>query len=237
MSAPYHTYTYNDPFFIKRWLHRRRFDDAIDLLDLKKDDQLLDYGCGDGYFLKVLADGKIIGSLYGFEPAGNMFEQAKKNLTGTNVELFREYQEFQNKRFDKISCLETGEHLSDQDLGILFGQIKNILAESGQVVFSVPLEIGLPALVKNIYRLPKKQHHDNLTAGNFFRSVFGLRINRRISQIDNNIDYIFSHMGFDFRDFEKILYQNFKIEKRVFKPLPFLGWVFNNTIYYSCIKR
>ncbi|MFH0952326.1 MAG: class I SAM-dependent methyltransferase [Patescibacteria group bacterium] len=232
MGKPYHSYTYKDPFWFKRWLHQRRFTDALKLLDLKEVDKLLDYGCGDGYFLKVCADQTNNRNLYGYEPAEVMIDHARKILNNRPAEVYQSIADLPEKKFSKIACLETGEHLTDEDLGRLFQTTRALLADNGRMVISVPVETGLPALVKNGYRLLTRKKYDNLNFKNYLRSILGLAIFRPVSQIDDGVDYYFSHVGFDHRKFEKQLKQHFSVEKKQPTPVFWLRDGLNNTIYY-----
>ena len=109
----YQEITYNSKLPIKRWLHQRRFNEAVKLLNLKTSDLLLDYGCGDGHLLKLCLKSIPSQNLYGFEPANNMYEEAVQNV-GKRIKIVQDCKEL-NKKFTKISCLETCEHLVDDD--------------------------------------------------------------------------------------------------------------------------
>lgn len=236
MSQTYGAYTYEDPNLIKRWLHQNRFKKARQLLDLKREDVFLDYGCGDGHLLFLLKNILPAENLFGFEPVKEMLNQAKKNLKQSQIKLFNASKELLNRKFDKISCLDTCEHLKQEDLEILFKNIKFILNREGFFLISVPIETGPAAFFKNIYRFINGKKYDDLNKENFLKAILGLKIQRRAREIENGLDYYFSHVGFNHCQFEKELKKHFYVIRRIAAPLPFFGSFFNNTLYFLCRK-
>lgn len=229
--------TYESPFRIKRYLHQKRFIDALRVLNLKKHDLFLDYGCGDGYLLLMASKFIPPERLFGFEPAENMFQQAIERLTGTGITVVSNLDDLTYKTFTKISCLETCEHLSDEKLDELLKNISSLLDDYGELKVSVPIEIGFPALLKNTFRFAHNRHYDNLSLGNYVKTFLGLPVARNHSQKLENVEYIFSHIGFDYRKFPSQISNYLKTESRLCSPFPFLGPMLNNTIYYTCTKN
>ena len=234
--------TYASNSAIKRWLHKKRFNTAIKALDLKPDDTLLDYGCGDAHLLKLCANflpaspaGRPTQNLFGFEPAFSLRDEATKNVAPLDIKIVGSINGF-TKQFTKIACLETCEHLLESDLEKLFSNVQGLLAQNGTAIFSVPIEIGLPALFKNIFRFLKNKSYDNLTFKNYFRTTFGLTTPRNLSQQLDGINYIYSHIGFNHKKLEKTLKRFFKITQKTFSPVNALGSALNNTIYYTCVQ-
>jgi len=233
--STYQESTYRSRSLIKRWLHQRRFDETLKTLNLKTSDLLLDYGCGDGYLLKLCSKSISSQNLYGFEPANNMYEEAIQNV-GKKIKIVQDLKEL-NKKFTKISCLETCEHLIDDDLKILLINIENLLESNGQVIISVPIEIGIPAMLKNLFRFFKNKNYDNLTFKNYINTIFGLTVPRNTNQKLSNVDYIYSHIGFDHRKFELLLNDYFRIQRKYYSPTNFFRSELNNTTYYICGKK
>lgn len=234
MGVSYDKCTYNDSLFIKRWLHRRRFAHVLKFLDLKAGERILDYGCGDGYFLRLIKNHFPAVEAVGFEPYGPKCKEAQNKLSGLDIKIFQSVESTKGQKFDKITCLETAEHLDDNGLEVLWSNTRSLLASGGLLIISVPLEIGLPALIKNTYRLLKNRPYDNLSFINYFKAIAGFRIKRRVITLEPGLNYIFSHMGFDHRVFEKQLAKHFIIERKEGQPWPFFGTIFNNTLYYIC---
>ena len=232
--ASYQEYTFRSSVAPKRWVHKKRFKQAIKLLELKPDDTLLDYGCGGGYLLELA--GKIVPSdrLYGFDPSESMRKLATENLVG-KTKIFANIDKLRGMKFTKIACLETLEHLPDELLHEALNTIDSLLTENGKVLISVPVEIGLSAVVKNTFRavFGNLRH---LTLKTFTRTALGLPCEREIPQDFDGLPFIYSHICFDYRRFEKLLSKVFKIKKKVFSPVPALGPILNNIVFFVCEK-
>ncbi len=233
MPPLYSSYTYNSSSFIQRWVHIKRFSDAIRLLDICETDRLLDYGCGDGWLLKRIREKCNNIELLGFEPVEDLFTQAINNADGTNIKVVKDIIGVSGS-FTKISCLETCEHLPQPELDKLLENIKRLLSPIGSVLISVPIETGLPALIKNGYRILKKEKKHNLSLNRFFRTLIGLPVERIIGELEPGIRYYYSHVGFNHSVFERKLTENFRIVKRSFSPFGIGLYCFNNTVSYIC---
>lgn len=232
----YQYYTYNSPFLIKRWLHQKRIKEAIKILDLKSSDTLLDYGCGDGYLLALCLEFLPPENLYGYEPTTNVYQQAIGKVNNKPITLVPNIYELYHKKFSKIVCLEICEHLPDKELIELLVNIEELMTNESKVVFEVPIEIGIPALIKNTFRFINWRREDNLNTKNYIKTFFGLCTSRKKDQKMANVNYVYSHIGFDHRNFELLLSNYFKIESKQFAPINFLGTLLNNVIYYICFK-
>jgi len=177
--------TYESPSAIKRWLHKQRFCDAIKILNPQKSDVILDYGCGDGYLLRVVHESGIAQEqLFGYEPAQEMFNQAKVQLN-SGIALFSSLNQIKDQKFTKVICMDTCEHLHEPELNILLNSIRNLLDDNGKVIFSVPIEIGIPAIFKNTFRFIKDRHYDNLTVNNYVKTALTLKVSRKDAQVDS----------------------------------------------------
>ncbi len=84
----------------------RNYLDAIALLDIRRDDTVLELGCGFGRSLPVL--GALAGKVHGLDISPAMIEAARKSLAGPgNVELhvgIGERTPFADAMFDVIVC-------------------------------------------------------------------------------------------------------------------------------------
>ena len=116
-TEEYVSKTYQSPVAVKRWLHQKRFTDALRLLELRPGQTVLDYGTGDGHFLEVAAQQHDAALLFGYEPAEELFVQAKKKLNQTGVTVASELGKLGRKQFDKIVGMEVCEHLPERNWG------------------------------------------------------------------------------------------------------------------------
>lgn len=231
--STYRGCTYESGFYPLRWLHQKRFELALDLLGLKEGDSLLDYGCGDAQLLKLAARRLPAASLAGYEPAGSMREEALENLGNSGIPVHDCVSGIQ-RRFSKIVCLETCEHLSRRLLEQLFTTIAGLLDQGGLVLISVPVETGPSSLVKNAYRYLLGRKFHNLTILKIIKAALGMRMEREAEAELSGLDFIYPHIGFDHAEFGKLLEKHFAIEGKRYSPANFLGPVLNNTVYFVC---
>ena len=56
--------------------------------------------------------------------------------------------------------------------------LKLVSRKKTTIIISVPLEVGLSSLVKNLIRLASKSIHEGLTVKNVLKSIFYRKINR-----------------------------------------------------------
>lgn len=176
----YSNQTINNSSFIKRFSHNKRFQNSLKLLSPKNDDKILDYGTGDGYILNQIYNKNRYCEIIGYEP----FE---------NKELLINYKDHEtikiinniiniNTKFNKISCFEVLEHLTEENQEIELQQMLELLEENGKIIVSVPLEKGLSSLLKNIIRILLKQQHSNTNFSTITKSFFGIKFDRGSNQ-------------------------------------------------------
>ncbi|MBU2693192.1 MAG: class I SAM-dependent methyltransferase [Candidatus Eisenbacteria bacterium] len=237
--SEYGGYTYGSSFPLKRWLHRRRFEEAIHILSLSSDDTLLDYGCGDGFLLKQIMDRDLLPGrqLVGYEPAEVMYQQCKAQLAGTDAKIVSTLSSISNQIFSRVCCLETCEHLSDTVLADVLNDVAGSVKTDGMAVISVPVEIGIPALLKNTFRYFKNPKGRGLTLKKFIQAFLGLKIDRGEAGELSDLPYYYSHIGFDYRVFKQKLEQYLVIDAVTYSPLHILGPFLGMTVYYTCTRR
>ena len=233
----YSKITYNSSNFIKKFPHKKRFEYYTKSILCNYQNKninlkLLDYGAGDGYMFVCLSKynyGKL--SLFAYEPSPGQHSDLLENLDKHNltVSCFRK---LGDDKFDIILCTEVLEHFSYKSAVIHIKKIKNILTKKGTLIISVPIEVGLSGLLKNLIRFLLNTTHEGLTLKTLIRSFFDLPIPR------DNDDYIDSHIGFSFNKLEKILLESgFCIKKKYYSPFPILKRFMNSQIIFECCKE
>ncbi|MFP4460093.1 MAG: class I SAM-dependent methyltransferase [Candidatus Zixiibacteriota bacterium] len=233
MSYAEITYRSRNP--IRRRLHDKRFKDARDLLAPKENDKILDYGCGDGHLLELCKTKVKADNLIGYDPVPVMAKDAHNNLKGTSISVYSDLHEIRTK-FDKVACLDTIEHLYEDDIHKLMNNLYQLSKKDALILISVPIEIGIPVIFKNLFRLLRKRADDTLNFRDYINTILKKPVPRIQNQIFDGNRYIYSHVGFDHRDFEKVLKKYFNVEQRICMPFPVFGTSLNNSIYYICKK-
>lgn len=218
--------TTENPSRLKRFSHQKRFDIALKLLVIEGNDDILDFGTGDGFMLNKLLS-KNPRSIVGYEPIEHQYKQLKEFIDNKNVEITNELDNIEAKRFDKVCCLEVLEHMTENNQRLILAQIKRILKNGGRLVISVPIEIGLSGLLKNIARYYLRQAHPNATVLNIIKSFFRMKVDR------GQKAYISSHVGFDYHDLENIITSSgYEIKRKCFSPLTAMRGFLNSQVFY-----
>tara|TARA_X000000950_G_scaffold289513_1_gene414562 strand:+ start:8586 stop:9563 length:978 start_codon:yes stop_codon:yes gene_type:complete len=109
-------------------VNKRKFK-QLELLSRNKKSKILDYGCGDGSFLK---------SCY-HQGYKNLFgvDSSLKDIKGKKgIKFFNGIEKLNNERFDCITMWGVLEHLNDP-INFLF-KIKKKLTKNGKILFEVP---------------------------------------------------------------------------------------------------
>jgi ubiquinone/menaquinone biosynthesis C-methylase UbiE len=227
--------THDSRFVIKRWLHRQRFRDTVAALDLRPGQRLIDLGCGDAYFIEQLHQQQPSVSLVGYDPLANMAAQARERVGGTSIEIIESLNGVPDHSFDRLTCLETFEHLVDDDRRALLRDIVRLAKPEAKIIITVPVEFGLVGLMKNVVRLFRRKRYEHLTLKNALRSFVGLPVPRHINHA-LGYPYIFSHIGFDVREFRRFLSDILTVERCRYSPFG-LGAVLPVTAILTCSPR
>jgi 2-polyprenyl-3-methyl-5-hydroxy-6-metoxy-1,4-benzoquinol methylase len=229
----YQDRTIDSPSRLKRFSHRKRFQIATELISPLASENILDFGAGDGYFLRKLSIANPNSHLTGYEPHGD-----------PSLRLYKWQDQFPNIRmvdtligltpgsFHKVSCLEVIEHLLEEELKEALKSIRLLVHQSGKVVISVPIEIHGAAIVKYGVRRALGQLEPGMTIGTTLKCALGFRIDRHREATS------YGHTGFDYRQLEnQFKISGFHIDSRLFSPFPALKGTVNSQLFYTLRKR
>jgi SAM-dependent methyltransferase len=136
------------------WSHRRRFESALRLAARFAGGRVLDYGCGDGTFLAMLMRGpNPPATAVGAETAESLVTDCRTRLSIPNLSfvLLPELEQAQHRgAYDAVVCMEVLEHVVELDR--VLDSLVGLLAPGGSLLISVPVETGLPLLLKQSVR-------------------------------------------------------------------------------------
>jgi 2-polyprenyl-6-hydroxyphenyl methylase/3-demethylubiquinone-9 3-methyltransferase len=133
-----------DPF--QRFWHKRRFEEVSKLIE-PVNGKVLDIGCADGMFSKVILDKSQAKKLIGIDVLETSVSWANKHWRG-KMKFFlgdAQHLNFKNNSFDAVFCLEVLEHVQNP-LRVL-KEIKRIIRGGGYGIFLVPTDNFLFRLI------------------------------------------------------------------------------------------
>jgi SAM-dependent methyltransferase len=228
---------------VVRWSHGSRFDLARQLV-AGRGERLLDYGCGDGTFVAMAHD-RFRDVLGADVDAAQVQECARRLGALTNVRfgLTADLDAAHAHAWNVVSCMEVLEHCLEEERRRVLGDLARLVAPDGTVVISVPIEIGPSLLGKQFFRalagwrgLGDYQYRERYALGDLLRAAAGGRVHRPSYEgIGPNGPYrYYGHRGFDYRDLQMEVAERFRIEKRLFTPISWLGPALNSQAWFVC---
>jgi SAM-dependent methyltransferase len=222
-----------------RWSHARRFVVGVESSKGFGGKRILDFGCGDGtYFRMLIESGECPSSAIGLEVDPRVIADNDKDFADHPEIGFKLYAEFDFTAaagtFDAVICMEVLEHIPDPTE--LLRQMHSLLRPGGRFLISVPNETGLGVLVKQTARaiagwrgIGDYPGMASYTWMELLRSVFAGETQHvlRTSYWNETGQFTFHcHKGFNWRQLRKLLTRSFTIERLFGSPLSWipLGW-------------
>ena len=233
------------------WSHRGRFATGLRLAREVGGARVLDYGCGDGTFLAMLlgsdpATGRIkalsrpgVGSDHirlavGAELHRSMVDDCRKRFEGHATLRFDLVDDLKRPdvqgSFDTIFCMEVFEHVVDP--APILDRVHRLLAPGGALVISVPIETGLPVIVKQVVRRAAGWrgigHYPGTTGYTpmeLVRSVFAgssPHIQRPVFSHQDGSQF-HDHKGFNWRVLRTLIAERFDLVQQTTSPVGVLG--------------
>jgi 2-polyprenyl-3-methyl-5-hydroxy-6-metoxy-1,4-benzoquinol methylase len=127
--------------FIQRYVHTRRFTEVGNLVE-PNTKRILDIGCADGAFTKVILDNSKAQEIIAIDVLRSNIDWAKKHWKKEKEIRFEigdaHKLNFKEITFDAVFALEVLEHVFDPKE--VLTQIKRVLKKGGYAVFLVPAE-------------------------------------------------------------------------------------------------
>jgi drug/metabolite transporter (DMT)-like permease/ubiquinone/menaquinone biosynthesis C-methylase UbiE len=135
--------------------HKNRHEVALELIELNKNDFVLDAGCGRGELTRIIA--KKSKKVIGLDVSNYAIKLAKKNCPKNckfkeeNIEKMK----FQDEHFDKIMCIETLQNVLKPEN--VLKELRRVLKNRGRVVVSVSLMNNtIISKIEKIFGIHKK---------------------------------------------------------------------------------
>ncbi|MBI2268188.1 MAG: class I SAM-dependent methyltransferase [Candidatus Blackburnbacteria bacterium] len=127
---------------VLQWFwHTTRFKEVSGLIE-KAGGRVLDIGCADGTFTKVVLSQSGASEVVGIDILPKSVAYAKRRFARSKKLSFRVADAhklpFPSRSFDAVFCLETLEHVADPDMVI--SEIYRVLKDDGYAIILVPSE-------------------------------------------------------------------------------------------------
>lgn len=211
------------------WSHGSRFHKAVSLIEPYAGKRFLDYGCGDGTFLGMVAD--RFPNAVGSDIDARQNADCATRLGGRNGVSIIHISELEDPRyeaaFDIVTCMETLEHCLPKHIEWIVPTIRRVLVPGGTLIISVPIEIGPTLFFKEAYRsfagwrkVGDYQYKERYTPGELLKMTFaGARTSVVRPTLGDRESY--GHKGFNWKALRERLSGDFVVEQTSFTPL---GW-------------
>jgi SAM-dependent methyltransferase len=216
------------------WSHRRRYEVALDVIRRLRPTTLLDYGCGDGTLLAMLSEKSEPPSVaIGAEIDRSQVEDCRSRFRDyphlTFLPIDDLYRSEHRHSYDVIVCTEVLEHVIDVDL--LLDHFNELLRPEGHLVISVPVETGLPLVIKQTVRrvagwrgLGDYPGTSSYTLPEFFAALTAgprRQLNRPVHHHADGTGF-HDHKGFNWMALKNALRHRFRIHNTFGSPLAWL---------------
>ena len=228
------------------WSHQGRFKTALRIARELKGRRQLDYGCGDGTFLGVLASERA-GSAVGAELQASIVEDCRARFAGHDNLRFvhvSELEEREQASFDVIYCMEVLEHITEP--GALLERLERLLCPGGTLVISVPIETGLPLIVKQIVRTVAGWRGIGYypgTTGYTLRELLSSVVAGSTQHIERPVfkdavgNWTHDHKGFNWRVLRALVRDRFDLVREDTSPVRGLGPHLGTQRWFVARKR
>jgi SAM-dependent methyltransferase len=227
-----------------RWSHGSRFDLARALVAPRAGGRLLDYGCGDGTFVAMVhADFR---EAVGLDVDPKQLDECRARLGQLPGVSFGLTSQPPASPADVVTCMEVLEHCLEPERRRVIGELARLVAPSGLVLVSVPIEIGpslagkqLVRALAALRRFGDYHHRERYTPWELLRSTVGRAVPRVVleGRGPNGPYRYYGHKGFDYRDVARELGEHFVIERRLYTPMRALGPLLNSQAWFVCRRR
>jgi 2-polyprenyl-3-methyl-5-hydroxy-6-metoxy-1,4-benzoquinol methylase len=229
--------------------HRARFALGLRLAQQLGGARVLDHGCGDGTFLALLLDGTHPPTeAVGTEIDAHIVDDCRRRFGAHDALRFELTTDLERPehagQFDTIYCMEVLEHVIDPALEL--DRMWRLLAPGGALLISVPIEIGVPVMVKQVVRRVagwRGVGHYPGTAG--YTPVEMLRtlvagdrqhIDRPVYQRPDGLPF-HDHKGFNWRVLRTRIRERFDLERESTSPVGWLGHQLGTQRWFVARKR
>ncbi|HEY9637583.1 MAG TPA: class I SAM-dependent methyltransferase [Coleofasciculaceae cyanobacterium] len=224
---------------LTRLAHRSRFGTILDAIGNVQYTQALDYGCGDGWLLKMAYEHNLVKAGFGVDIEPLMISACQEMFADIPGFEFCQPHQLSQKispnSCDLVICTETLEHVGEPES--VLEQMLLYSKLGAHLVISVPIEIGPSLLFKQVGRYFANRKggygYERYNLNELFSASILWNTNSFPSSHSLNAPAR-GHKGFDYRKIDQLLQGKVAIERRVLTPFPWTGHLLNSTIIWIC---
>lgn len=126
---------------------KRELNFFLELLDKEEKDKILELGSSSGFLTKHLGDVTAI------DTSKEMLELTQRKNPQARCILGNMFDmPFKANSFDKVAVIRTWNHLNEEDLKNVLGEVKRVLKKGGILVFDVEEKSLIRKIVAKIYQ-------------------------------------------------------------------------------------
>jgi SAM-dependent methyltransferase len=230
------------------WSHSRRFRTGLALVREFRGKRVLDFGSGDGTFLALAmmsADAPAVAT--GAELTHEVVDDCRRRYREEPRLRFLRVPDLDTpehaRAYDAVFCMEVLEHVVDWNPVI--GQMARLLAPGGKLIVSVPVETGVPVLVKQTVRCiagwRKVGHYPGTTSYSWPELLSAVAAGNRQHVVrpvfDMGAGPAHDHKGFNWRVLRDRLNRDFVVEQVLASPFSWLGPGLATQVWFICRLR
>ena len=227
------------------WSHARRFSTGITLAREFRGKRVLDFGSGDGTFLALaMMSGDAPAEGAGAEITREVVEDCRRRYKSEPRLKFLQVGELDAREharaYDAVFCMEVLEHVVNWEPEL--ARMARLLVPGGKLIVSVPVETGVPVLVKQTVRRIAGWrgvgHYPGTSPYSWSElasSVFaGGRQHLVRPVFDTGSGPSHDHKGFNWMVLRDRLRRQFELERVVASPFSWLGPRFGTQVWFVC---
>ncbi len=230
----YDDFTIHNKHKLIRWLHWKRYQAIIGLINKYHPQSLLDYGAGTGSFLLLLLDSSdpCPQILSAFEPMPVAYQELNQKVQALNLSkrigIFDDCNKI-TSQYDMVCCMGVLEHLTLKRRLEVYRNVESLLVPAGLFVVQVPIMTGLGVILRQMSLFFLKGEKPELSFQEILASGLFCKVlddDNRFS-ISNGREFL-SHRGFDHRRLLQELCHFFSLKEKFCGPfpLPYMGHSF-----------
>ena len=217
---------------------------AVKLAGTHPSGKLLDYGCGDGTFIDLVAGN--FAACVGADVAPDQLADCRDRFATVHNVKFCLVDDLagaeHTQAYAVVTCMETLEHCIEPVVDKVLMDLKRLCEPGGTVIISVPVETGVVFFIKYFVRkmaawrgLSHYAQYENYSMRDALRMAFATAHTAMVRPVYGEPGSPYhSHYGFNWRRLRTRVARQFQIERTLFSPMRALGGWMSSQVWLAC---